>query len=440
MKKFRRLILIRAFLLFIALTLFAWLLFKGEYLYSILFFPICTWLMWFTIRSQVRTYRELQDFAEAARYRDFTRHFSLSHASIEVKPLRSAFNDINDVFKSISSDRETQHQYLQKIMELVDTAIISYEEKSGKIMWINDYFKKLFNIPYISTIYALRKKNENLFEKIAETSPGDNGLYTIDTAQGPIKLQLHVSNFQTGQGSFRLITLQNINEALDETEAKAWQKLLSVLTHEIMNSIAPISSLADTLKNRLDSLPYTEELEDIRTGTETIKSRSEGLLKFARTYRTLNKITQPDLASIRASDLFENLYTLLEPSLIKKDIDLNIILKNPSLELKIDINLIEQALINLLLNAIEAVKDMPNNATINLHAMEENGKTQIKVSDNGAGMSQEILDNIFTPFFTTKKSGSGIGLSLSKQIMLMHKGNLFVSSKLGKGSTFTMQF
>lgn len=439
MKKFRRLILLRAFLLFAALTFFAWLLFKGEYLYAVLFFPFCLWLMWFTIRSQIRTYRELQDFAEAAKYRDFTRHFSLTHASIEVKPLRSAFNDINDVFKSISSDRETQHQYLQKIMELVDTAIISYEEKSGKMMWMNDYFKKLFNIPYISTIYALNKKNKNLYEKIAETEPGDNKLYTLDTAEGPIKLQLYVSNFQTAQGSFRLITLQNINEALDETEAKAWQKLLSVLTHEIMNSIAPISSLADTLKNRLDSLPFTEELEDIRTGTETIKSRSEGLLKFARTYRTLNKITQPDLDGIKAADLFENLYVLLEPSIMRKDIELNIILKNPSLELKIDINLIEQALINLLLNAIEAVKDSPH-PIINLQAAEANGKIQIKVTDNGAGMSQEILDNIFTPFFTTKKSGSGIGLSLSKQIMLMHRGNLFVSSELGKGSTFTLQF
>lgn len=439
MKKFRRLILLRAFLLFVALTFFAWLLFKDEYLYSILFFPLCVWLMWFTIRSQIRTYRELQDFAEAARYRDFTRHFSLAHASVEVKPLRSAFNDINDVFKSISSDRETQHQYLQKIMELVDTAIISYEEKSGKVMWMNDYFKKLFNIPYISTIYALQKKNPLLFTKLSETTAGKNGLFSFDTAHGSIKLQLYVSSFQTGQGSFRLISLQNINEALDETEAKAWQKLLSVLTHEIMNSIAPISSLADTLKNRLESLPYTEELEDVRTGTETIKNRSEGLLKFARTYRTLNKITQPDLASIQASELFENLYTLLEPSLIKKDIDLNIILKNPSLELLIDINLIEQALINLLLNAIDAVKDT-SKPTINLQALEENEKIQIKVQDNGPGMSQEILDNIFTPFFTTKKSGSGIGLSLSKQIMLMHKGNLFVSSKPGKGSTFTLQF
>lgn len=439
MKKFRRLLYLRALLLFLALTCFAWLLFKGEYLYSIVVFPFCVWLMWFTIRSQIRTYRELQDFAEAARYRDFTRHFSLAHASTEVKPLRAAFNDINDVFKKISSDRETQHQYLQKIMEVVDTGIISYEETRGKIMWMNDYFKKLFNIPYISTIYALEKKNKSLYERIENTEPGDNGLYTLETAEGPIKLQLHVSNFQTGQGSFRLITLQNINKALDETEAKAWQKLLSVLTHEIMNSIAPISSLADTLKNRLDSLPYTEELEDIRTGTETIKSRSEGLLKFARTYRTLNKISQPDLASIRASDLFENLYTLLEPSLLKKNIDLNIILKNPSLELSIDINLIEQALINLLLNAIEAVKDSAE-PTINLQALEENGKIQIKVHDNGAGMDQEILDNIFTPFFTTKKSGSGIGLSLSKQIMLMHKGNLFVTSELGKGSTFTMQF
>lgn len=439
MKKFRRLIFFRAFMLFIGLTSLAYLLFNGNYFYALLLLPICIWLLWFTIRSQIRTYQELQEFAEAAKYRDFTRQFVLDRASIEIQPLRVAFNNINDVFKKISSEREVQYQYLQKILELVDTAIISYEEENGKVMWINESFKSLFNIPYFSTINALEKKNKNLYDQIIKSVAGDNGLFTFDTEQGPMKLQLHISNFQTAEGKYRLIALQNINAALDETESKAWQKLLSVLTHEIMNSIAPISSLADTMKNRLEGLPYMEELDDIRLGTETIKHRSEGLLKFAGTYRTLNKITQLDLTSIKAANLFENLYLLLEPTLIKKDIELDIILKDPSIELLVDINLIEQVLINLLLNSIEAIKDI-NNPYIRLQALLINGRVQIKVSDNGRGMSQHIMDNIFTPFFTTRKTGSGVGLTLSKQIMLLHKGNILAHSEEGKGSTFTLQF
>lgn len=439
MNKFRRLVFFRAMMLSAGLTLLAWLLFQKEYFYAFLLLPVCLWLLWHTIRSQIRTYKELQEFAEAARYRDFTRFFPLERTSVEVLPLRAAFNDINAVFKKISGERETQYQYLHKILELVDTAIISYEEESGKVMWINESFKALFNIPYFSNVHALEKKNKGLYERIAGLIPGENGLYTFDTSQGSIKLQLHKSRFQTAEGKYRLVALQNINEALDETESKAWQKLLSVLTHEIMNSIAPISSLADTIKNRLEHLPYTEELEDIRVGTETIKRRSEGLLKFAGTYRTLNKITQPDVVAIKAADLFENLYLLLEPTLHQKNIELDVILKNPSLELNIDVNLIEQVLINLLLNAIEAVKDQPE-PYICLQAEQVNGRNQVKVSDNGVGMTGDILENIFTPFFTTRKTGSGVGLTLSKQIMLLHKGNILVNSKEGKGSTFTLQF
>lgn len=220
---------------------------------------------------------------------------------------------------------------------------------------------------------------------------------------------------------------------------KAWQKLLSVLTHEIMNSIAPISSLADTLKNRLETLPNSEELDDIRLGTETIKRRSEGLLKFASTYRSLNKITHPEVSIVSAAELFENLYQLMEPTLLQKNIVLDIILKDPRLQLSLDVNLIEQVLINLLLNAIEAVKD-EDKPYISLQALANNGSPQIKITDNGRGIPPELLENIFIPFFTTRKTGSGVGLTLSKQIMLMHRGNITVQSEEGKGSVFTLQF
>ena len=424
----------------LSLTGIAWLLFRQEYYYAILLSPLGVYLVWASVRSQLRTYKELQEFAESARYRDFTRFFTLDKAKVEVRPLRAAFNDINQVFKQITSERETQYQYLHRILEMVDTAILSYEEGSGKVMWINESFKRLFQIPYFTRLSSLQKRNAKLYQQILDLEAGDEGLFQFDTTKGSLKLQMHVSGFQTGEGRYILVAIQNIDKVLDETEAKAWKKLLSVLTHEIMNSIAPISSLADTLQKELKKIPIKGELEDIRLGMHTIKKRSDGLLSFAGTYRSLNKITEPNLGLILAADLFENIYVLLEPKLIQKQIELDIIIApSTDLSFKLDINLIEQVLINLLLNAIEAVHETEQ-PYISLEAKEDQTGKWIQVRDNGKGMSDDILDNIFTPFFTTRKSGSGVGLTLSKQIMLLHKGNIQVQSTLGKGSSFTLQF
>lgn len=439
MNRLRLLITFRAILLFIVIALLCWLLLSAYYLYALLVFPIALWMLSLNFRSQLRAYRELEEFAEAARYRDFTRFFPLQHAGPEIRPLRGAFNEINGVFKKISSERETQYQYLQKILEVVNTAILSYDETTGKVVWMNEAFKELFHIPYISVFDGLEKRNPDLYQKIIQGFSGKANVFTVATPKGMLKLQFSFSSFQTPEGHYRLLAFQNINEALDETESKAWQKLLSVLTHEIMNSIAPISSLADTLKKRLEGLPNSEELDDIRLGTETIKRRSEGLLKFAGTYRSLNKVAQPELVTVFAAELFENLYQLMEPSLIQKNIELDIILKDPRLQLALDVNLIEQVLINLLLNAIEAVKDQKQ-PYISLSALANNGSPQIKIQDNGKGIPADLMENIFIPFFTTRKNGSGVGLTLSKQIMLMHRGNISVQSEEGKGSVFVLQF
>src|SRR5690606_12199084 len=433
MRRFRRLVFIRAILLLVALTGLAYLLFKGQYSYAALLAPFCIWLLTLNFRSQLRTYRELEEFAEAARYRDFTRHFPLSHARAELLPLRSAFNEINGVFKKISGERETQYQYLHQILEIVDTAILSYNTETHEVMWMNEAFKKLFGIPYLHRFEGLQKKNPDLYQKTTQLVSGGKTLLSVNSAKGNIKLLLTASQFPTPEGKFQLIVYQNVNEAIDEMETKAWQKLLSVLTHEIMNSIAPISSLADTLKGRLDALPNSEELEDIRLGTETIKRRSEGLLKFAGTYRSLNKIERPNLRTVRATDLFENLYQLIEPSIFQKNIELDISLKDTQLVLELDTYLIEQVLINMLLNAMEAVKGVPK-PHIALTASAIEGRPRIQVGDNGKGIPADLLENIFIPFFTTRKSGSGVGLTLSKQSMLRHGGNILVSSEEGKGS------
>jgi signal transduction histidine kinase len=217
------------------------------------------------------------------------------------------------------------------------------------------------------------------------------------------------------------------------------------MTHEIMNSIAPISSLADTLKNRLEESVAvldnnSNSVDDLKLGIETIKRRSEGLLKFAETYRNLNKIITPTLKKVYVRDLFENLYSLMEPTLNQKNIEMDIVLKDTDLILEADTSLIEQVLINLLVNSIDAVKDQPNPKILLTADTTINKKIIIKVADNGTGMSNDVLDKIFIPFFTTKKSGSGIGLSLCKQIMMLHHGNIHAQSIEGKGTSFVLQF
>jgi signal transduction histidine kinase len=235
-----------------------------------------------------------------------------------------------------------------------------------------------------------------------------------------------------------------VHQALDEAESKAWLKLLSVMTHEIMNSVAPISSLADTLKSRLHEMVLhgagTEDVEDLEEGIGTIKRRSEGLLKFAETYRSLNKITTLSLEKVYLKDLFFNLQRLMQPTLLQKKIDLEILLKDPEISLQADPNLLDQVLINLVVNAIEAVKDSPEPKIVLSANFSSDNKVVVKVADNGNGMSKEVQEKIFIPFFSTKKQGSGIGLSLCKQIIMLHKGSIQVQSVEGAGTQFLLQF
>lgn len=443
-KKIEWRLLFKLVLLFAALAGAAWFIVAKNYLYASLVGIAIIFLMYDIYKMLKKAQDEVKEFVESIHYRDFSRYFNVKHAPAELQTLRQGFNEINSTFKVISKEKEMQYQYLQKILELVDTGIISFETASGELNWMNDSFKKMMDIPYLKTIHSLEKRDASLYTEIMAIRPGETKVVTITKDSRQIKILLAATMFKTEEKVNKVIACQNINEALDETEARAWQKLLSVMTHEIMNSVAPISSLAGTLKNRLlqtTTINHTSnsDRDDLELGLETIKRRSEGLLKFAETYRNLNKITTPNLKKLLVRDLFENLHTLMQPTLEQKNIELEIILKDPGLVAEVDINLIEQVLINLLVNAIEAVKEKPH-PQITLSATAENNKILVKVKDNGAGIAPELIDSIFIPFFSTKKNGSGIGLSLCKQIMLLHKGNIQVQSIEGEGSVFLLQF
>ncbi|HEV8284648.1 MAG TPA: HAMP domain-containing sensor histidine kinase [Chitinophagaceae bacterium] len=444
-KNFEWRILLRVAFLFITLSVASFLLVKQWYVYLLIVIPVIIYQIIDIFRFQRKAHAELDEFVESVHYRDFSRYFDVKHAPVELQPLRKGFNEINTTFKVISKEKETQYQYLQKILELVDTGILSYEEKTGLVVWMNESLKRMMQLPYLKTIHSLARRDEELYKEILVLKPGISKIASLHFERNSFKVLLSATAFQTEGKIYKLIAFQNVNEALDETESKAWQKLLSVMTHEIMNSVAPISSLAETLKHRLQQSVTSlnddaGSLDDLELGIDTIKRRSEGLLKFAETYRNLNKITTLNLKKVYVRDLFGNLLQLMQPTLEQKNIDLETILKDTDLQLEIDTNLIEQVLINLVVNAIEAIKDNPTPKIVLSAYIASNYKSVIKIADNGNGMPPELLDKIFVPFFSTKKNGSGIGLSLCKQIMMLHRGNIQVQSVEGEGTAFILQF
>lgn len=437
--------MIRVLLLLVSLTATSFLLVSAWYLYLILVVPVVVYQVIEFYSFHRKAHQELNQFVESVHYRDFSRNFDVKHAPVELQPLRKGFNEINSTFKIISKEKETQYQYLQKILELVDTGILSYKDATGEIVWMNESLKRMLEVPYLKTIHSFHKRDESLYNIIMALKPGESKIATAHLERSSFKVLLSATAFQTDGEKYKLVAFQNVSEALDETESKAWQKLLSVMTHEIMNSIAPISSLADTLRHRLkDSRNAMDNesgtFDDLEIGIDTIQRRSEGLLKFAETYRNLNKITAPTLKKIYIRNLFESIHQLMQPTLDQKNIDMQIILKEPGMMLDVDINLIEQVLINLVVNSIEGVKDVPVARIVLSAYVDSHHKPIIKVGDNGIGITEEIMDKMFIPFFTTKKNGSGIGLSLCKQIMMLHRGNIQVHSVPGTGTSFTLHF
>ena len=387
---------------------------------------------------------EIDDFFESVKYRDFSRWFSEEHGPRDIQKLHRGFNLVNKTFKDINSERRAQFLYLQKILEMVEVGIIAYNLESGDVLWVNDSILKTLDLPSFKNVRFVEKRRPKLFDEIFETYHSNQQSINLQMREEKLKVLISDTIFQVDESAFKLIVLQNIEDTLNKNESEAWKKLLSVMTHEIMNSIAPISSLSETLQTEVrlklkDKEHYNLQLEDLDAGITSIKKRSEGLMKFAKTYRTLNKVSQVNKSKILVDELFKNISNLLAPSLNQKDIQLEFKNLNPKLEINIDTHLIEQVLINLIINARDACEGQPDSKIL-VSAQKFRDGVQIKVADNGKGIPSEILETVFVPFYSTKKNGSGIGLSLSKQIMMLHNGRLQVQSEEGKGTVMSLTF
>jgi signal transduction histidine kinase len=439
---------IRVVLLLVSITAAAYCIVTGKYSLLIFALLVLVFQIFNFIQFINKTNIELTQFIEAVQYRDFSLQFTEKNAPVSVRQLRRAFNQINSTFKQLSSEREEQYQYLQKILELVDTGILSYNQ-NGEVGWINESFKRMMNVPYLKNISSLEKRDNAVYQAIMSLENGDSQLVKINQKQ----VLLAKTTFLNDEIKTHLIAFQNVNEAIEDTEAQAYQKLLRVMTHEIMNSVAPIASLAETMesaiarrkgKMEIGEMGFRgksdDDFDDISLGISTIRKRSENLLKFADTYRQLAKVSMTSFSEFYVRDLFEGVEILLENQLERHNIEFDVVIKDFNMTIEGDMVLIEQVLINLIINAIDAVKEQSSpTITLATHRNQEENVI-IEVQDNGMGMSAELIDKIFVPFFTSKANGSGIGLSLSKQIMTLHKGSIVVHSTEGKGSIFQLRF
>ncbi|MBU3009828.1 HAMP domain-containing histidine kinase [Polaribacter vadi] len=392
-----------------------------------------------------RRFSAIDDFFESVKYRDFSRWFPEDRGPKDIRFLYTGFNEVNRTIKEINIKNETQYIYLQKILEMIDVGIIAYNIETGDVLWLNDTFKEIIDFPSFKNIRFVENRKPELYNIIFETYNREPNSITIALQNERLKVLISDTIFQIKEDSFKLVVLQNIDNTLNKNESEAWKKLLSVMTHEIMNSIAPISSLADTLQRNLElniEKPNENslEVEDLNAGIKTIKNRSQGLLKFAKTYRSLSKVTNLNLQKTQVSELFNNIELLMAPSIKAKNIDIQFSISSKRLQLDIDVHLIEQVLINLILNAKDACQKQEKPLIKITASQTQNHNTIIKVFDNGTGIPKDIMENIFIPFFTSKSTGSGIGLSLCKQIMLLHKGKILVNSVENEGTVFSLSF
>ena len=397
-----------------------------------------------------KTSRDLTNFLESIRFNDFNRSFQVEGLGSSFDGLKKTFNELVDDFQKIRTEKQEHYYYLQNIIQHIEIGIIAFT-KDGTVEMINEAAKKLFNIHNIENIKVLASWQIGFDEILMSMQSGDKRLIKIQIHEEILQLALHSSEFKLNERSISLISIKNIQTEMEQQEMESWQKLIRVLTHEIMNSIAPIASLTSTVNSmvsdvaesikelNLDNFDH-ETLSDINQALTTIHKRSTGLIHFVDKYRNLTRIPKPNFVIYQLKDQFKYISSLLKEEIVKNNIELRINIEPENIELTADEQLIEQVLINIIKNSIHALENSETKIlTLNAYINKQN-KPVVEIIDTGQGIIKEVLDKIFIPFFTTKSAGSGIGLALSKQIMRMHNGNIQVHSEPEVETKFTLYF
>ncbi|MEM7369340.1 MAG: ATP-binding protein [Bacteroidota bacterium] len=395
-----------------------------------------------------KTNRDLRNFLLAIKHKDFTLSFSTELRGKTFSGMREAFNQIMDGYQELRAEKESHYQYLQNVVEHVSTAVICYTDE-GEVELLNRSAQELLDRPYMSNIKTLNRISPALLTAMEDITLKEKKLIKVVINDQLMHLAIQSTQFKLQDTNYKLVSLQNIQSELDEQEVETWQKLIRVLTHEIMNSVTPIISLTKVLRGLVsdggDSCRDLSELDvedqqDLLNSIRTIESRSKGLLHFVHAYRSLTKIQKPQFQSVIPKTILDHVVSLLSPELKKRNIIIRTHILDPQLHIQADTKLIEQVLINLVKNCMEALNQKQHGNIDLIVKRSSEGRPMIQVQDNGKGINPEYADKVFIPFFTTKKRGSGIGLSLSRQIMRLHQGSIHFHSSPDEGTTFSLLF
>ena len=390
---------------------------------------------------------EVKEILQAINKQSYSADDEANYSNATASQLHNSINELLKRHKAQSSNKNEESLFFKNIVQHAGIGLIAIDEE-GKVEVMNNAAKKLLQVYDIKYITELQSLSEELVDMFFKLKTGGRDLAKLNIDGELVQLSVYAIELVLKKKAYKMITIQNINSELEEMEMDAWQNLVRVLTHEIMNSVTPISSLAGTVEENLNSIESNEksitleneDKEDLLLAIHTIQRRSEGLIHFVKDFRNLTHIPQPKFEKLEVSEVFNEINILLSKELISSKIAFTSSIEPKTLKVDADKALIEQVLINLIKNAMQAF-DEETNRLIELNAFKDDkGRVSITVKDNGMGIEEEALERIFVPFFSTKKTGSGIGLSLSRQIMRKHKGSLTVVTQIDEGTEFTMRF
>ena len=417
--------------------------------YTVLPLAVIVWLALAIIRIFNRVPEKISYFFNAVENEDSTLYFSETIQHRSTKELNTSLNRVNRLIQDVKLRNREQEQYYGTLLEQVATGIVVINE-NGNILQANSSAKKLLNYQSLTHIEQLKRVDPNLHQAFLLLREESTHQFVKTTHHNTIRhLSLQATTFRDHEKTLRIISIHDISNELDAKELESWQKLIRVLSHEIMNSITPITSLSETLLNYF--IPPEKPVDKTTVantvkGLEVINERGIGLIRFVESYRKLTRLSKPVLKHIDLRNLIEHLLLLLENepdfqriqfSVETGTSDINVETGTPDISVEADEAQLSQVLINLIKNAMYAVKDVANpHISVRAH-YSQNGRCEIEVIDNGPGIPPEIMEQIFIPFFTTKENGSGIGLSLSRQIMKNHGGSIETVSSPGS-TVFTL--
>jgi two-component system nitrogen regulation sensor histidine kinase NtrY len=420
---------------------------RGEWIYAIFFFGISAYQIKLIIQYLDRSNENIASFLDSISFDDLSYSFKTESDDPVVQRLHRELNEAMLKLRNSRREKDSEFLFFKNIVMHVGIGLIIFKE-DGKIEIFNSAARRLLKVTRAENISDLKEVSEPLVNVFNKLKTGGRELFRLKIGDDLIQLSVYAIELTLRGENVKLISLQNIQSELEEKEMEAWQNLVRVLTHEIMNSVTPISSLAgiveEELKQHMESQQEKqlthEQLQDIHLSLQTISKRSEGLIHFVKEFRSLTSIPKPKPIQITVMTLLEELCMLHRKELMEKNIHLKISVYPEDLTISADKNMIEQVVINLLKNAIQSFEEQENRQIELKASLNEKSRPLIAIKDNGTGIDPDALEKIFIPFFTTKKSGSGIGLSLSRQIMRQHQGTLTVKSTVGKGTEFFMRF